>query len=68
MENKKYDELYKSWLKHKSFFNKTDMKPNNCISTEHNPPTMIVHLPGRNVHRCPNCGQETVFYVSGITC
>lgn len=36
-----------------------------CISSEHNPPTMIVLPDGVYEYTCPSCGHITTFTVRG---
>lgn len=37
-----------------------------CMSSEHNPPSMMVLPPGTHTWECPSCGHKTVFVVAGV--
>ncbi len=37
-----------------------------CISKEHNPPNNIYLTPGVYRWTCPECGQTTIFTITGI--
>lgn len=42
-------------------------KEQRCLSTEHNPPSMMVLPPGTHVYECPSCGKITTFTVPLVT-
>jgi hypothetical protein len=50
------------FIKHEPF-----SKTATCISTEHNPPSMIVLPAGEHTWQCPACGATTTFTVHGVT-
>lgn len=39
-----------------------------CLDADHSPPGMIVLEPGTYEHRCPRCGDVTVFVVNVSWC
>ena len=39
-----------------------------CKNPEHNPPQHIFLKPGKYKWKCPECGNEIVFKVSGVSC
>lgn len=39
-----------------------------CFAPDHRPPGMIVLEPGTYEHSCSQCGERTVFVVSGVYC
>ncbi len=42
--------------------------PQQCLSPEHNPPSMIHLDPGTYEYVCPSCGHKTTFTVPLVTC
>lgn len=39
-----------------------------CLSSQHNPPSMMVYSPGVYQHTCPACGAVQIFTVYGVYC
>ena len=39
-----------------------------CMSSQHNPPSMIVLPAGAHTWKCPACGHETTFTVGFVCC
>ena len=39
-----------------------------CLSSSHNPPSMMVYSPGVYEWTCPACGNVITFTVNGVYC